>query len=235
MICLAFASSPCNFTSLNHRLNTLPTIYKTGESHRTFFIDLYKDGKLDLMTHRISSSSYNTGFAVRRSEQIQVYYNNEHYDAFFMKVRVMRGSNYESIRNNLVVPGGNVNCFVTSLGGEMLPKVGNQHTQLGRTLQLPYVFFGLGRTNNYVNELTITIPYVRMLSKLDFIDDVLLLYVDTYHPQLSDPHPCKSRRSMAASCLHRTHPANGHSVFISYTGLDSHWGGHLQTHCTVKE
>ncbi len=85
-----------------------------------------------------------------------------------MKVRVTRGSNYESIRNNLVVPGGNVNCFVTSLGGEMLPKVGNQYTQVGRTLQLPYVFFGLGRTNNYVNELTITIPYVSVLLNLDF-------------------------------------------------------------------
>lgn len=27
-------------------------------------------------------------------------------------------------------------------------------------MQLPYVFFGLGRTNNYVNQLTVTIPYV---------------------------------------------------------------------------
>jgi hypothetical protein len=33
----------------------------------------------------------------------------------------------------------------------MLPKVGNQFAQVGRMLQLPYVFFGLGRTNNYVN------------------------------------------------------------------------------------
>ena len=42
----------------------------------------------------------------------------------------------------------------------MLPKVGNQYSQVGRVMQLPYVFFGLGRTNNYVNQLTVTIPYV---------------------------------------------------------------------------
>lgn len=42
----------------------------------------------------------------------------------------------------------------------MLPKVGNQYSQLGSVIQLPYVFFGLGRTNNYVNQLTVTIPYV---------------------------------------------------------------------------
>ena len=72
----------------------------------------------------------------------------------------MRGSNYDEIHDNLVMPGGNVNCYVTSLGGEMLPKVGNQYSQVGRVIQVPYVFFGLGRTNNYVNELTVTIPYV---------------------------------------------------------------------------
>ncbi len=62
----------------------------------------------------------------------------------------------------MVIPGGNVNFFVTSLGGEQLPKVGNVYPQIGRVIHLPYVFFGLGRTNNYVNELTVTIPYVNI-------------------------------------------------------------------------
>jgi hypothetical protein len=72
----------------------------------------------------------------------------------------MKGNDYEEIHNNLVIPGGNVNLFATGLSGEALPKVGNQYAQLGAMIQLPYVFFGLGRTNNYVNELTVTIPYV---------------------------------------------------------------------------
>jgi hypothetical protein len=80
-----------------------------------------------------------------------------------MKVRIMRGSYYQEIHNNLVIPGGNVNLYVTGLSGEMLPKVGNQYPQIGRLPHLPYVFFGLGRTNNYVNHLTVTIPYVNYI------------------------------------------------------------------------
>lgn len=34
---------------------------------------------------------------------------------------------------------------------------------------MPYVFFGLGRTNNYVNYLTVTIPYVIIII-IKFID-----------------------------------------------------------------
>ena len=132
-----------------------------------FFIDLYKDGQLDLISHRLSSNTsfYTWDRQPVKSRQIEIYFNNIHYDAFFMKVRVMRGGNYDEIHGNLVIPGGNVNCFVTSLGGEMLPKVGNQYSQVGRVMHLPYVFFRLGRTKNYVNELTITIPYVLIAIK----------------------------------------------------------------------
>lgn len=34
-----------------------------------------------------------------------------------MKVRVLRGNNYDEVHNNLVIPGGNVNCYVTGLSG----------------------------------------------------------------------------------------------------------------------
>jgi hypothetical protein len=44
-----------------------------------------------------------------------------------------------------------------------LPKTGRQLTQVGRVKEMPYVFFGLGRTNNYVNYLTITVPFVNIL------------------------------------------------------------------------
>ena len=80
-----------------------------------------------------------------------------------MKVTVEIGANYKKIYENAVVIGASVNCFVTSLSGTQLPKTGNQMTQAGRALQLPYVFFGLGRSNNYVNYLTITIPFVMII------------------------------------------------------------------------
>ena len=111
-------SSKCNCNFIV-RLDTLPVSYKTNESSKMFFIDLYKDGILDLVSHRLSSNPafYTWDQQPVKARQIEIYFNNVHYDAFFMKVRVMRGTNYNEIHDNLVVPGGNVNCFVTSLGG----------------------------------------------------------------------------------------------------------------------
>ena len=84
-----------------------------------FFVDLYKDGQLDIFCHRLSANPafYTWDRQSVKSRQIEIYFNHIHYDAFFMKVRVVRGSNYGEIHDNLVIPGGNVNCFVTSLGG----------------------------------------------------------------------------------------------------------------------
>ena len=84
-----------------------------------FFIDLYKDGQLDLLVHRLSSSvSFHTvNNKAIKARQVEVYFNNVHYDAFFMKVRVMRGNEYGQIHSNLVLPGGSVNFFVTGLSG----------------------------------------------------------------------------------------------------------------------
>jgi hypothetical protein len=81
-----------------------------------------------------------------------------------MKVTVVIGTNYLFTDQNTVAVGASVNFFVTALSGNQLPKTGNQLSQVGRVLQLPYVFLGLGRSNNYVNDLTITIPYVHIIS-----------------------------------------------------------------------
>ncbi len=72
----------------------------------------------------------------------------------------MEGKNYNKIHENSLVIGASVNCYVTSVNGEQLPKTANQQPQAGRVMNLPYVFMGLGRSNNYENFLTITVPYV---------------------------------------------------------------------------
>ena len=80
------------------------------------FIDLYKDGKLDLLTQL---SSYTSEFQEVGSPKldIKVYYNNQRYDAFFMKVTVLIGNNYVNMHGNRNSIGANVNCYVTSLSG----------------------------------------------------------------------------------------------------------------------
>jgi hypothetical protein len=83
------------------------------------FFDLYKDGRLDLIVHQLSN---NTAYMTWdnqpvRQKQILVYLNNGYYDAFFMKVKMMVGTNNTDILANEISIGGNINIFVASLGG----------------------------------------------------------------------------------------------------------------------
>jgi integrin alpha FG-GAP repeat containing protein 1 len=120
------------------------------------FLDIYKDGKVDLLAHEIKTTILSP--AVNISQQvITTYFNNQHFDAFFMKITVLHGDS-SIVDQNINVIGANVDLYITQLGGNFAPKIGNQLSQTGRALQLPYIFFGLGRTNNYVEDLTITIP-----------------------------------------------------------------------------
>jgi integrin alpha FG-GAP repeat containing protein 1 len=125
-------------------------------TNKMSFLDLYKDGKVDLLTHEIKTTILSP--TVNISQQvITTYFNNQHFDAFFMKITVLHGDS-SIVDQNINVIGANVDLYITQLGGNYAPKIGNQLSQTGRTLQLPYIFFGLGRTNNYVEDLTITIP-----------------------------------------------------------------------------
>ena len=57
-------------------------------------------------------------------------------DAFFIKVLVLD---------------------ITSLSGERMPISGDQLSNPGLSLQLPYIYLGLGRTNSYVEQLIVSL------------------------------------------------------------------------------
>jgi hypothetical protein len=57
----------------------------------------------------------------------------------------------------LNIPGVHVDFFVTALNGEKIPNCGNQLSHPGISLELPYIHTGLGRTNNYIEMLTVVI------------------------------------------------------------------------------
>ena len=90
---------------------------------------------------------------------LQAVYNNVDYDAFFLTISILTSKyEQESLFNNTEYIGGVASFFVTMLSGELAPKTANQLAQSGSTLQLPYIRQGLGRTNNYLEDLTITVP-----------------------------------------------------------------------------
>jgi len=57
-------------------------------------------------------------------------------------------------------PGATVKFTVTDLNGVKFPRVGAQLAQSAYSpLQTPYTVHGLGRTNNYIEEFYVGIPY----------------------------------------------------------------------------
>ncbi len=80
------------------------------------------------------------------------------YDAFFLKITIYAALDHVNIFAHTEYIGGVASFYVTLLSGVLQPKTGNQLAQTGSALQLPYIHSGLGRTNNYLEDLTITVP-----------------------------------------------------------------------------
>lgn len=90
--------------------------------------------------------------------KVQPIYNNYGYDAFFMRISLLVPSNLQDVLTNTEYIGGCASFYVTLLSGELTPKTGSQLMQTGQVLELPSIRFGLGRTNNYIETLTINLP-----------------------------------------------------------------------------
>ena len=83
-------------------------------------------------------------------------------DAFFLKITALSNVNNEKIKETQLdrrinIYGAHADIFVTSLGGVRIPASGNQLSSPGVSLQLPYIHIGLGRTNNYVEDLAVSV------------------------------------------------------------------------------
>lgn len=124
------------------------------------FLDFYQDGTLDLMANVQKLNSEG-----KRYHSIQPIYNNVGYDAFFLTLTLMGYRNYKTLLRNTEYVGACASFYVTLLSGELAPKTGNQMSQTGAVMQLPFLRFGLGRTNNYLTGLSIKLP--RALSESD--------------------------------------------------------------------
>ncbi|KAM6500960.1 hypothetical protein JOM56_003974 [Amanita muscaria] len=120
------------------------------------FFDIDEDGSLDILVQRSGSTGQG---------KVSFIQNNIYYDAFFLKAIVMDGACnngwcYEKNGTSRYQPFG-VSYSGASYKYTVLDTSGHrsaaQVSQLPQTsyqsLQTPYSFFGLGRTNNYIENL----------------------------------------------------------------------------------
>lgn len=117
------------------------------------FFDLYEDGVLDIIMNQCSRNGVLDIY--QQVGTIRPIVNALLLDAFFMKVFVLNNMPDEIIADRTIdfrfnTNGAHVDMFVTSLSGDLIPTTGDLLSNPGRSLELPFLHFGLGRTNNYV-------------------------------------------------------------------------------------
>jgi len=134
-----------NVESLSGNLSRTYTIHgdalapMNNETTLGAFYDLYQDGILDVILFG--------------SSRVQAFRNTLDYDANFVKVMVLTGTDRGG---NL--PGPSISYNTTTQEGDPRAAVTAQLPQSAHfTLGLPYTMFGLGRTPNFVDILTVGI------------------------------------------------------------------------------
>ena len=106
------------------------------------FIDVDEDGRLDFIVQQENQGK----------PQVRILYNNVVTDNFFIKAQSV---NSDLRKSNPVCDafslGASYRFVITDMQDRKLVAVGSQRFQSGyMSLQLPYGFIGVGRTNNYV-------------------------------------------------------------------------------------
>lgn len=109
------------------------------------FFDLDENGQLDILVVLLDGDKF----------KIQGFYNNYHYDAFFLKSLNTRVSTqYRSI-----AIGVTYRYIATNLNGSRRVDVNYQALQFNlMSLFLPYTFIGIGRSNNYIENFHVISP-----------------------------------------------------------------------------
>ena len=150
-------SRPCGGAS-----GAAPGCAPSGPEHRTFarvrrsvldreayvrsvaFIDLDEDGTLDLMLQSLPPATTRASAA----RVVSFVRNNDFHDAFFLKALSQRRADGSALL------GASYKFAVLDPNGvRRAQQVAQQAQTVYGALPTPYAFFGLGRTNNYVESL----------------------------------------------------------------------------------
>ncbi|PWN35926.1 uncharacterized protein FA14DRAFT_160886 [Meira miltonrushii] len=144
------------------------------DARSAVFFDLDEDGSLDLLVQRLPTKGQK-----KDQRSITFVQNNFFYDAFFLKAMTSNGacSSYcdpsgpgkDRYRPWGVNYGGASYKFtVLDTNGIRRPQQVGQLAQTAyRSLLLPYAYFGLGRTNNYVESLFVGVTRRREVNYVE--------------------------------------------------------------------
>lgn len=118
---------------------------KHNDVNYAFFFDIEENGNLDIM---LSVHDVN-----QRKDKIVPLMANYDQDSFYLKTKVVRSF---KAKNDIVLSGATIRASFTQLGDEKYILVGTQRSQESYSnLGLTYSYFGIGRSNNYIEAFTV--------------------------------------------------------------------------------
>ncbi|KAJ6515434.1 hypothetical protein C8R45DRAFT_956505 [Mycena sanguinolenta] len=132
------------------------TLDAIKDARSVSFLDIDEDGSLDIMVQRMGTLGHGN---------IQFVQNNFYFDAFFLKAIVLNGAcgngwcygpNGTEKYHPFGVSYSGASYKYTVLdttGSRSAAQIGQLPQTSYQSLQTPYSFFGLGRTNNYIENL----------------------------------------------------------------------------------
>ncbi|KAG8833578.1 hypothetical protein FRC17_010402 [Serendipita sp. 399] len=195
------------------------------------FLDLDEDGTLDILVQRTGKGTGGTGTG--SGQKISFIQNNVFHDAFFMKaigmftsIQVIRY--HLTPQQSLMVPampfgvsysGGTYKYTVLDTSGK---RSAAQISQLPQTsyhaLQTPYSFFGLGRTNNYIENLFV--GSTKKLQRRSHRRVEARVDGEDRQPQSREAQAIQARAPNNASSANRPAPVFGEGLyFINMEGV----------------
>lgn len=122
--------------------------------------DIDEDGRMDIIVQKkgIGNHQY----------ELKAIYNNYQFDSFFIKTMMLsQVSDDLSHAYGAVTSGATFRYIVTTLDDVKMVRVATQLPQTSyNNLELPYVYQGLGRSNNYIESFNVAYS---MNNKLDQI------------------------------------------------------------------
>ena len=111
-------------------------------------IDIDEDGRMDIIVQK----------TINGVQSLGIIYNNFQFDSFFIKAMMLSqtSGDPEEMLSGAVTSGATFRFAVTTLDDKKQIRVGTQLAQTSyNSLSLPYVYLGLGRSNNFIESFNV--------------------------------------------------------------------------------
>jgi len=127
-------------------------------------MDIDEDGRIDILVQKDGQQTFSMGLI----------YNNMFYDSFFIKAIMVSQNQQDDQKFGSITTGATFRYIVTTLEDEKYIRVASQMPQSSyNSLELPYVYMGIGRSNNYLEQFNVAYSINNRLDQVKVFSPII--------------------------------------------------------------